>query len=60
MNKLTYYLQDVYKEMQKVNWPKQSDLVNNTIITLVGTIVISLFIYLADQAISRMLGFIYQ
>ncbi len=53
------YLQDVNKEMRKVSWPNRTELINNTLITLFATAVISLFIYGADQVISTILEFIY-
>lgn len=59
MNKIKAYLEEVVKEMQKVNWPKQKELTNNTIITLVATVIISLFIFGADRLISQILEFVY-
>ena len=60
MNKLSGYLTDVSKEMRKVSWPSRKELINNTLITLFATFVISLFIYGADQVISSALEFIYR
>lgn len=60
MNKITSYLQEVAKEMRKVNWPSQKEVVSNTGITLIATAVVSLFIYGADQIISTVLEFIYR
>ena len=53
------YLTDVNKEMRKVSWPNRTELINNTLITLFATFVVSLFIYGADQVISSILEFIY-
>lgn len=53
------YLHDVNKEMRKVSWPNRTELINNTLITLFATAIISLFIYGADQVISTILEFIY-
>ena len=60
MNKLSGYLTDVGKEMRKVSWPSRKELINNTLITLFATVIISLFIYGADQIISSALEFIYR
>lgn len=49
------YLQDVNQEMQKVNWPSQQELVSNTTVTIIATIIVSLLIFGADQVISRVL-----
>lgn len=59
MNKIRAYLEEVVKEMQKVNWPKQKELVNNTMITLLASVAISLFIFGSDRLISTVLEFIY-
>jgi len=60
MNKITGYLQDVMKEMRKVSWPTRRELINNTMVTLVSTVAISLFIYGADWIVSNALEFIYR
>ena len=53
------YLVEVRKEMRKVNWPKRQELINNTALTLGASLVLSLFIFGADQLISRLLAIIY-
>lgn len=59
MNKITAYLQDVAKEMRKVSWPSRQELINNTMVTLAATVVISLFIFAADRVVSTVLEVIY-
>ncbi|NNE70511.1 MAG: preprotein translocase subunit SecE [Rhodothermales bacterium] len=59
MSKITGYLEDVTKEMRKVSWPTQAELIRNTVITLVATVIISLFIFGADRVISTALEIIY-
>ncbi|PIQ63398.1 MAG: preprotein translocase subunit SecE [Bacteroidetes bacterium CG12_big_fil_rev_8_21_14_0_65_60_17] len=53
------YLQEVAKEMRKVTWPTQKELISNTVVTIVATLVISLFIFGADRVISTVLEVIY-
>ena len=53
------YVGDVKKEMDKVNWPHQKELINNTIITLVSSLVLALFIFGADKLISEILAVVY-
>ncbi len=60
MNKIKSYLEEVVKEMRKVNWPSQKEVMNNTGITLMATAIVSAFIYGADQIISTVLEFIYR
>jgi len=45
--------------MRKVSWPSQSELISNTVVTIVATIVISLFIFASDRVISTVLEVIY-
>ena len=53
------YLVEVRKEMRKVNWPKRKELISNTVLTLLSSLAISLFIFGADQVISYVLRLIY-
>lgn len=59
MSKVVDYIKEVGKEMQKVSWPKQSELISFTGITVLATIIISLFIFGADRVIEVVLGWIY-
>ena len=59
MNKIKTYFEEVVREMRKVSWPRRQELISNTTITLVATIIVSLFIFLADRVISAALEFIY-
>ena len=58
-NKTTGYIQEVSKEMSKVHWPKRKELISNTSLTLVASFILAMFIYVADQGISRALTFLY-
>jgi len=54
------YLQEVAQEMKKVNWPSRQELISNTFITIIATLIISAFIFGADQVISSALDLLYQ
>ena len=58
-NKAVGYVGEVRKEMRKVNWPKQNELLSNTTLTLVASLILALFIFGADQVISRLLALVY-
>jgi preprotein translocase subunit SecE len=60
MNWIREYLQNVVAEMEKVNWPSRDELISSTLITIVATLMISGFIFLADQVIQRALRILYQ
>lgn len=46
--------------MKKVTWPTQQELIDNTIIVVVFTIIITTFIFGVDQVYSTILEAIYQ
>ncbi|MEX2462820.1 MAG: preprotein translocase subunit SecE [Balneolaceae bacterium] len=60
MKKITEFIENVRKEMAKVSWPTQQELIDNTIIVVVFTIIISTFIFGVDQVYSTILGAIYR
>ena len=59
MKKIQAYLEEVLVEMKKVNWPKRKELVSSSVITLMATVALSLFIFGADRVIIKILDIIY-
>ncbi len=57
--KIQSYYQDVMTEMRKTSWPKRRELASHTLVTLVASVAVALFIFGADQAISAVLDLIY-
>ncbi len=53
------YLEEVGKEMRKVSWPSRQELTSNTLVTILATVVISIFIFITDRVISVVLEVIY-
>lgn len=60
MDKIKEFIEDVRKEMRKVSWPDQQELVDYTIIVVIFTIILSAFIFAVDQVYSTVLEAIYQ
>ena len=60
MKKITEFVENVRKEMAKVSWPTQQELIDNTIIVIIFTIIISVFIFGVDQVYSTILEAIYR
>ncbi|MFB6279594.1 MAG: preprotein translocase subunit SecE [Salinibacter sp.] len=54
------YMENVIAEMEKVNWPSRDELISSTLITIVATLIVSGFIFLADQVIQRILKILYR
>lgn len=59
IGKIKQFLQDVEKEMKKVNWPEYDKLVNSTFVVVIISALFTVFIYLADVTISFLINFLY-
>ncbi|WP_421775565.1 preprotein translocase subunit SecE [Gracilimonas sp.] len=59
MSKINDFFDGVVKEFKKVSWPTQKELIDNTIIVVVFSIIISVFIFGVDQMYSTILEVIY-
>ena len=56
--KIAAFLLDVRVEMGKVSWPTRDELMNSTVIVTIVTIAFTLFIFLADFLLSKIIGFL--
>jgi len=59
MKKVREFVESVQKEFKKVTWPTQQELIDNTIIVVVFTIIVAAFIFGVDQVYSTILDVIY-
>jgi preprotein translocase subunit SecE len=60
VKKIISYFKDVQNELKKVSWPSQEELVDYTIVVVVFTIILAIFIFAIDQLFSTILHAIYQ
>jgi preprotein translocase subunit SecE len=60
MEQLTNFFDSVTKEFKKVSWPTQNELIDNTIIVVVFSIILSVLIFGIDQVYSTVLEAIYK
>ena len=56
MNKLIQYLKDVRSEMAKVSWPKRNEVSGATVLVVILSIVMSLFVYACDKVLLLVVG----
>lgn len=54
-DKIINFFDDIAKEMEKVTWPTRDELFESTKIVIVVTLVISLFTWVVDTALSEAL-----
>ena len=59
IEKIRKFLQEVRIEMSKVSWPPRSELKGTTVIVIVITIILSVFIFLTDKVLEGLLNIIY-
>jgi len=52
------FFEQVKTEMKKVSWPSRSDLTTSTIVVLVSTLLMGLFIGVCDLILSRIINFL--
>ena len=57
--KMNKFIQDVKTEMAKVSWPSKHELKGTTIIVIVMTIILSVFIFFTDKLLEGLLNIIY-
>jgi preprotein translocase subunit SecE len=57
--KINKFFQEVRQEMSKVSWPTRQELKGTTIIVMVLTIILSVFIWLSDKVLEGLLNIIY-
>jgi preprotein translocase subunit SecE len=52
------FLKDVRGELKKVTWPSKQEVINSTIVVIVCTLIIGIFLWLCDFAFSKILSLI--
>ena len=55
ISKITKFFNDVKVEMAKVSWPTREELINSTMIVAVVSILFTVFIFVADLILSRVI-----
>jgi preprotein translocase subunit SecE len=58
MNKFIQYLKDVRSEMAKVSWPKRNEVTGATVLVVILSIVMSLFVWACDWALMKVVGLV--
>ena len=53
--RLWEFLHDVRAEMRRVSWPSLQSVQNTTIITIIAVIFFAVYLFLVDQALSRVI-----
>ena len=54
-NRFVQFVHDVRAELKRVSWPHGKEVQNTTIITLIAVIFFAVYLFLVDQALSRLI-----
>ena len=57
--KIVKFLQEVRTELTKVTWPTRQELIGSTIVTVVVTLIISVFIGIVDRILALATKYIF-
>jgi preprotein translocase subunit SecE len=49
--KIRKYLRDVWLEMGKVTWPTRNELRESTVVVIVATFIVTVFIFAVDRVV---------
>jgi preprotein translocase subunit SecE len=58
MVKVGKFLGQVKSELKKVAWPSREELISSTLVVLVSTLLLAVFIGLCDLILSRVINFL--
>jgi len=56
--KIVKFVSQVRTEMGKVAWPTKQELISSTVVVLVSTAILTVFIGLCDMVLSRVINFL--
>lgn len=52
MERIQRFLKEVVAELRKVTWPTKEELIGSTIVTVVVSLIVSLFIFVVDRSLT--------
>jgi preprotein translocase subunit SecE len=55
-NKVKKFIIDAYQEMHKVAWPSKQELTGSTIVVVVMSVIVSIFIGIVDLILNKLVN----
>jgi preprotein translocase subunit SecE len=52
LERIQRFLKEVVAELRKVTWPTKEELIGSTIVTIVVSLIVSLFIFVVDRTLT--------
>ncbi len=59
MEKISKFLKEVVAELSKVTWPSKDEIIGSTIVTIVVSCIVAVFIGVVDQALTAIIKVIF-
>ncbi len=59
MDKITRFLKEVVAELSKVTWPSKDEIIGSTIVTIVVSCIVAVFIGIVDQTLTAIIKVIF-
>ena len=59
MEKFTKFLKEVVAELRKVTWPTKDELIGSTIVTIVVSLIVAIFIGVVDRVLTLVIKAIF-
>lgn len=59
IERIKTYLAETRTELKKVTWPSRQDLIDSTRVVIIATLIMTVFIGLVDQVLSRIIKLVF-
>jgi len=56
--KVIQFFKEVKNELKKVTWPGRKEVINSTVVVLIATAALTLFLYVVDVGLSKLVGMV--
>ncbi|MCL6583779.1 MAG: preprotein translocase subunit SecE [bacterium] len=56
IGKMIQFLREVKLELKRVTWPTKAEVISSTAVVLVTTAIITIFLYLCDLGLARLIS----
>jgi preprotein translocase subunit SecE len=60
MNKILKFIREARQELKKVNWPSRKELIESTKVVIISSLLMILFIGLADWVYSKLIKILFE
>jgi len=59
IERIKTYISETRTELKKVTWPSRQDLIDSTRVVIIATLILTVFVGLVDQVLSRIIKLVF-